>query len=271
MKYGGSSLSDGSFILVIGGSYNQGNPHVLFTILDFYFHFVMTLDFSLAQECFWYNPGRLPTPAQWVTVRRNKIKDSVEYAWWLSPTPWPDADNRRVLVNYSRDMKRLLQKGYVAKARPSGHKISTRFASNKEGAIPSNLIVCGNNDSNSQYMRKSQDLGLRTHPARFPEAVPRFFIELLKNPSDIVFDPFAGSNTTGAAAEGLNRRWLACDINEDYVRASAIRFQPDLQGDVPFFSILGTASSKEHESDQEPEIQKNERWSASLRLEHEDV
>jgi len=40
----------------------------------------------------------------------------------------------------------------------------------------------------------------------------------------VVLDPFAGSNTTGAAAESLGRRWVAMEANEEYVNASFGRF-----------------------------------------------
>ncbi len=106
---------DGSFVLNIGGSYNQGSP----TRSLYHFKLLIALcediGFHLAQECFWYNPAKLPTPAEWVNVRRNRIKDSVEYIWWLAPTRWPAANNRHVLVSYSDDMIRLLERGYKSK------------------------------------------------------------------------------------------------------------------------------------------------------------
>jgi DNA modification methylase len=215
---------DGSFVLNIGGSYNQGSP----TRSLYHFKLLIALcedvGFHLAQECFWYNPARLPAPAEWVNVRRNRIKDSVEYVWWLAPTPWPAADNRRVLVPYSGDMIRLLDRGYRSKRRPSGHNITGKFRKDSGGAIPSNLVIKGNNESNSDYIRACGDFGLKVHPARFPSALPEFFLKLLTVPGDLVVDPFAGSNTTGRVAETLNRKWVSIDIETAYVRASAIRF-----------------------------------------------
>lgn len=218
---------DGSFVLNIGGSYNQGSP----TRSLYHFKLLIALcddlGFHLAQECFWYNPAKLPAPAEWVNVRRARIKDSVEYIWWLSPTPWPAADNKRVLVPYSGDMVRLLERGYKSKKRPSGHNITEKFRKNQGGAIPANLVIRGNNESNSDYIRACADLGARVHPARFPSALPDFFVKLLTNEGDLVVDPFAGSNMTGSVAESLNRRWLAVDIEDAYVRASGVRFGLD--------------------------------------------
>lgn len=216
--------ADGSFVLNIGGSYNKGVP----TRSLYHFKLLIALcdelGFHLAQEGFWYNPAKLPAPAEWVNVRRNRIKDSVEYVWWLSPSPWPAADNRGVLVPYSDDMVRLIERGYRSKRRPSGHNITDKFKKDSGGAIPSNVIIKGNNESNSDYMRACAELGVKVHPARFPSALPEFYMKLLTSQKALVLDPFAGSNTTGRVAETLNRRWIAVDIEDAYVRASAVRF-----------------------------------------------
>jgi DNA modification methylase len=215
---------DGSFVLNIGGSYNKGEP----TRSLYHYKLLISLcedvGFYLAQECFWHNPAKLPSPAEWVNVQRSRIKDTVEYIWWLCPTQDPDADNRRVLTPYSTDMLRLLERGYVAKRRPSGHQITAKFRNGVGGSIPPNIIICGNNESNSSYLRACQELGIKIHPARFPAAIPRFFVEFLTKPGEIVVDPFAGSNTTGRVAEDMGRRWVAIDIALAYVRASAVRF-----------------------------------------------
>lgn len=71
--------TDGSFVVNVGGSYNAGLP----TRSLYHFKMLIALceevGFHLAQELFWYNPARLPAPAEWVNVRRIRIKDSVEY------------------------------------------------------------------------------------------------------------------------------------------------------------------------------------------------
>lgn len=213
----------GSFVLNIGGSYNAGTP----TRSLYHFRVLLMLceeiGFHLAQECFWYNPAKLPSPAEWVNVRRMRIKDSVEYVFWLSKNPMPKADNRNVLTEYSSDMRRLLVRGYRAKERPSGHKITNKFV-DKGGSIPSNMIERGNNESNSDYIRLCEERGLKPHPARFPAALPEFFIKFLTGPDDLVLDPFAGSNTTGAVAEALRRRWLAFELESKYIETSRLRF-----------------------------------------------
>lgn len=215
---------DGSFVLNIGGSYNPGEPTRSLYHFKLLIALVEELGLHLAQECFWYNPAKLPSPAEWVNVRRVRIKDNVEYIWWLSKTPWPKADNRAVLSPYSADMLRLISRGYRAKKRPSGHNITTKFQKNHGGSIPPNVLERGNNESNSDYIRACEAHGVKVHPARFPAALPDFFIRMLTDPGDLVLDPFAGSNTTGRVAEDLGRRWLAFELKDDYLRASALRF-----------------------------------------------
>ncbi len=225
---------NGSFVLNLGGSYNQGTPTRSLYHFKLLIALVEDVGFHLAQECFWYNPAKMPVPAEWVTVRRMRIRDSVEYVWWLSKTPWPKADNRAVLRPYSPDMVRLNRNGVKAAQRPSGHMIRASFDRiDAGGAIPPNvtsaelpesMLTMGNNASNDAYIRHCRDLGLKVHPARFPAPLPEFFVKLLTLEGDLVLDPFAGSNTTGIVAERLRRRWLAMETNEDYLRASTARF-----------------------------------------------
>lgn len=223
---------DGSFVLNVGGSYNQGHP----TRSLYHFKLLLMLceeiGFQLAQECFWHNPAKLPTPAEWVNVRRMRIKDAVEYVWWMSKSEWPKANNRKVLVEYSDDMRRLLKRGYRAKKRPSGHVITVKFGQDRGGSIPSNLIERGNNESNSDYIRACAQAGYKPHPARFPRALPEFFARFLTDENDVVLDPFGGSNMTGAVAEELGRRWLCFEIREDYLRASRVRFDGLLRSEA---------------------------------------
>jgi DNA modification methylase len=148
----------------------------------------------------------------------------VECVWWLSKNPFPKADNRKVLREYSKDMLRLMERGYKAKRRPSGHNITDKFGRNLGGSIPPNLLEFGNNDSNGYYLQACKRTGIKPHPARFPSQLPRFFIDFLTDDGDLVLDPFAGSNTTGAVAEQSRRRWLAFETQQDYLEASKFRF-----------------------------------------------
>jgi len=213
----------GSFVLDIGGVWIPGVP--VRSVYHFDLAVRLAKEFYLAQEFYWFNPARLPTPAEWVTVRRMRVKDAVNMVWWFAKTEWPKADNRRVLQPYSDSMKDLLQKGYKAKKRPSGHDISTKFQRDNGGSIPPNLIQIANTESNTLYLRECRKRKIKPHPARYPEQLVRFFLHFLTDKQDLVVDPFAGSNVTGAVCDYTERRWLASEIESKYVEGSMIRFE----------------------------------------------
>lgn len=216
---------DGSFVLDLGGAYLPGAPIRSIYQFELLVRLCKEIGFFLAQEFYHYNPSRLPSPAEWVTVRRIRVKDAVNVVWWLSVSENPKADNRKVLKPYSDSMKHLLKNGYKPKLRPSGHDISDNFNKDNDGAIPPNLLELANTESNSSYFRRCKEGNIKPHPARFPSAFPEFFIKLITDKSDLVLDPFAGSNTTGFSAESLQRRWLAFELQEDYLLSSIFRFE----------------------------------------------
>ena len=215
---------DGSLVIDIGGAWNKGYP----TRSLYHFKLLIMLceeiGFHLAQDFYWWNPSKLPTPAEWVTVRRIRVKDAINTVWWLSKTPWPKASNRRVLQPYSPSMDELLTKGYRAKRRPSGHHISGEFSNDNGAAIPPNLIAIPNTESNSFYLRYCEEKGYRPHPARFPSDLPEYFIRMLTDPDDFVVDPFAGSCVTGEVCERIQRRWACIELVEEYCEAALGRF-----------------------------------------------
>lgn len=229
---------DGSFVLNIGGSYNKGTPTRSLYHFKLLIALVEEIGFHLAQECFWYNPAKMPVPAEWVTVRRIRVRDSVEYVWWLSKSPHPKASNLNVLREYSEDMLRLNRRGLRETVRPSGHVIRASFNNVQAGgAIPANVIEgtwddapesmmkMGNNAANDAYTMRCKADGMKIHPARFPAQLPKFFIKMLTESDDVVLDPFAGSLTTGAVAEELERRWIAGEAVEEYLKAGTYRFE----------------------------------------------
>ena len=215
----------GSLVIDIGGSWNPGQPTRSLYLYELLIILCRECGFHLAQEFFWWNPSKLPTPAEWVNIRRIRVKDAVDFIWWLSITPWPKASNRRVLIPYSVAMRNLLKNGYKAKLRPSGHDISQKFSVNNKASIPPNLIAVANTESNSYYLRYCKEHNLDPHPARFPSEIPEYFIRMLTDPGDFVVDPFAGSCVTGEVAERLKRNWICSEIIEDYLKGAIARFK----------------------------------------------
>jgi site-specific DNA-methyltransferase (cytosine-N4-specific) len=214
----------GSLVLDIGGAWEPGQP----TRSLYHFKLLIMLceefGFHLAQDFYWWNPSKLPTPAEWVTVRRIRVKDAINTVWWLSKTPWPKASNRRVLQPYSPSMIELLAKGYKPQKRPSGHDISDKFSINNGAAIPPNLIALPNTESNGVYQRYCEQHGIKPHPARYPAELPEYFTRMLTDGSDLIVDPFAGSCVTGEVAERLGRHWVCAELVEEYLQGALCRF-----------------------------------------------
>lgn len=218
---------DGSFVLDLGGAYQKGVPSRSLYNFRIPIHFCDDLGFFLAEDFYWFNPSKLPSPIEWVNKRKIRAKDSVNTVWWFSKTEFPKANVSNVLTEYSDRMKKLLEdpdKFYDAKKRPSGHDIGKGFGKNNKGAIPSNLLQIPNSESNGGYMSGCKSIGIKSHPARFPAKLPEFFIKFLTDPDDVVVDIFAGSNTTGYVAETHKRYWYSFDEEIEYVAASAFRF-----------------------------------------------
>jgi site-specific DNA-methyltransferase (cytosine-N4-specific) len=218
---------DGSFVLDLGGAYQKGTPARSLYNFRVLLEFCDDLGFFLAEDFYWFNPSKLPSPIEWVNKRKMRVKDSVNTVWWFSKTEWPKANVSKVLVEYSDRMRKLLADPdgfYKPKKRPSGHDIARSFATDNGGAIPPNLLEIPHTESNGQYLSGCKAVDAPQHPARFPAKLPQFFIRMLTEPGDLVVDIFAGSNTTGWVAEVEKRRWLAFDESRDYVAASAFRF-----------------------------------------------
>lgn len=231
----------GSLVIDIGGAWNQGHP----TRSLYHFKLLIMLceeyGFHLAQDFYWWNPSKLPSPAEWVTVRRIRVKDGINTVWWLSKTPWPKSSNRRVLQPYSPSMMHLLASGYKAKKRPSGHEISDKFTTNNGAAIPPNLLAIPNTESNSHYIRYCQENDLPVHPARFPADLPEYFVRMLTDPGDTVVDPFGGSCVTGEVCQRLGRAWQCIDLSKEYLEGAVSRFHQEAPEKAP--ADLGVESN----------------------------
>lgn len=218
---------DGSIVMELGNAWEPKEPAMSTLPLEALLRFKENGDLYLCQKFVGHNTARLPTPAQWVNIERIRVKDSFTNIWWMSPTKRPDADNRRVLQEYSESMKQLLDSGdYNSGERPSEHDIGEdSFLEDNGGSIPPNVLEFSNTASRGPYLDYCREKDIEYHPARMAPALPKFFIRFLTQPGDLVFDPFGGSNTTGAVAEGMDRRWIALEPEWEYVRGSIGRFE----------------------------------------------
>ena len=247
---------DGSIVVEIGNAWLPGEPAMSTHVLEAFLRFLKRGKLHLCQEFIWYNPARLPSPIEWVNKERIRVKDAFTRIWWMSPTTRPKADNRRVLREYSPSMKRLIETGkYNPGPRPSQHHIGAEsFKADNGGAIPSNvggadrlpsldttvtpkrfaelfseadnLLKAANTVSSDDYRGFCLARGAPVHPARMPRALVEFFLRFLTDEGDVVLDPFAGSNITGAVAESLGRRWISVEADWTYAAHSIGRFDP---------------------------------------------
>lgn len=217
---------DGSFVVELGNAWEPGEPVMSTLALRAMLALLDAGGFKLCQQFVTYNPARLPSPVQWVNIERNRVKDAYTHVWWMSRTSRPKADNRKVLTEYSPSMKKLIKRqSYNAGTRPSQHKIGeTSFLSDNGGAIPPNVLKVSNTVSVEKYRAYCKQRDLKMHPARMAPEIPEFFVKFLTDPGDIVLDPFGGSNTTGAAAEALDRLWISLEPDGDSIEGSIGRF-----------------------------------------------
>lgn len=142
-------------------------------------------------------------------------------------------------------MKQLLKKQkYNSGNRPSEHVISEKgflkdqggsishnffemdaIDENREVRLPFNVLSYSNTNSNDYYMKACRKNNIIPHPARMNQGIVSFFVNFLTDENDLVFDPFAGSNTTGATAEKLKRKWLTIEIDREFADQSVYRFE----------------------------------------------
>lgn len=237
---------NGSIVIELGNAWEPGRPVQSLLPLKSLMDFVENpdADLRLCQEFVCYNPARLPSPAQWVTIERIRTTDSYTHVWWMAKTDFPKANNYRTLRPYSDSMKRLLERqSYNDGARPSEHHISSdSFTKDHGGSIAHNFFEVeqmdedrevrlpnafsfSNTVSNDYYMRACREREIKPHPARMPKGLAAFFIEFLTDPGDLVLDPFAGSNTTGYMSELLGRQWISIEVLDTYIEQSKLRFE----------------------------------------------
>lgn len=239
--------SNGSIVIEMGNAWEKNRPVQSLLHLNSLLGFVnnKNANLRLCQEFVCYNPARLPSPAQWVTIKRIRAIDSFTHIWWMAKTDYPKADNRKILRPYSKRMKELLSsQKFNAGKRPSEHIISEsgflrdnkgsishnvleidQIDEDKEMRLPYSMFSISNTKSNDFFMKTCKARGITPHPARMPLELASYFIEFLTDEGDLVLDPFGGSNTTGFCAEKSKRKWISVDVDEVYGEQSKIRFE----------------------------------------------
>ncbi len=222
----------GSLVMDFGSSWTPGHATKNLYEYRILIKFCDDIGFHLAQDFFWWNPSKLPTPTEWVNKRRIRAKDAVTKIWWFSKSTEPKADNKKILSPYSDAMKKTLREGTNEGRRRSGHVVSKNFQKDNGGSIPPNLIAIANTKSVDPYLEYCLKNKLEAHPARYPRELPEYFIRFLTEEGDNVLDPFAGSCVTGEVCENLKRKWTCCELNESYLKGALARFEKDYQSEI---------------------------------------
>ncbi len=101
----------------------------------------------------------------------------------------------------------------------AGQRTRTEHVTIDEQPIPKFV-----NEFWTARQRQASSLHEIAYRACFKPQLPRFFIELLTHPGDIVYDPFSGRGTTVIEAGLLGRNVIANDINPLSAILSAPRF-----------------------------------------------
>ena len=222
---------DGTIAVNLMDVHVPGAPTISTYVERFVIEAVDRHNLHLAGRMPWHSPTKLAN-LEWAVKRRVALKNSVEHVILLSKTPNPAWDTRRLPAEpyAERSASQLASDARRAAARkkevrPGGYDIdSSAFARNGEGRIPSNLIISGGVGGGGEYARRCRDAGITPHPARFPEELPKRVILLSTEPGQVVYDPMAGSGTTGKVALDLGRRFISSEPVLDYAASSRYRF-----------------------------------------------
>jgi DNA modification methylase len=218
-------VDDGSLVLNLGDVWNRGEPTINLYQERLLVYLADELQLRLAQRFVYLNRAKIPA-SHWVTIKRVRVRTVTESVLWLSKSPHPRADNRKVLREYTQKMRRLIERGGEhRRLRPCGHG-NTRgaFGRDNGGSIPTNVIEATNAASNDEYCRSCRAHGLPIHPARMLDAMVELFVRMLTPEGGVVYDPFAGSNMVGHVAERLGRTWVSSEDCLAYISGSKFRF-----------------------------------------------
>lgn len=191
----------GSLVINLADVFTPGSPSLSLYQERLLISLCDEIGYSLAQKFYWENPAKLPSPAEWVCVRRIRVTPSIEQLYWLTKSPASaTANNRNILRPYSESMlQRLAQGGeQTSQSRPSGFAFKQNaFSKDNGGSIPHNLLIASHTESNDAYKQLCRKHKLPIHPARFPNAIPETMIRFLTEENHIVW----GS---------LRRQWRNC-------------------------------------------------------------
>ncbi len=194
---------DGSFILNIKDKVVDGvrDRYVWKTIIA-----LAEKGWRCVDDYLWVKPNAMP--GYW----RNRLRDEWEYCFHMT--------KRKAFCMYQDGVRKPMGNWAITRLANLNGKSAERHNSenasgfgrdlrnwkNKDYVLPGNVLQVG---------LVGKNMG---HPAVFPIGLPSFFIKLFTKEGDKVLDPFAGSGSTGVAAENLHRDVVLIDSKKEYAK-----------------------------------------------------
>jgi site-specific DNA-methyltransferase (adenine-specific) len=124
------------------------------------------------------------------------------------------------------------------------NKYGTCLGKNTKRQANGDLIEVKKNDGREFGMRRNiwklntvgQEMMCETppHPAMFPERLVYDHLISWSEPNDVVFDCFLGSGTTGIVATQNTRKFIGCEISDEYFDIACKRIE-DSQRQITLF------------------------------------
>lgn len=182
-------------------------------------------------ERFQWVSNKPPGPVAWASMARMQLNVGYEPVLVFCNDPLNSfADNRRVLQPHTKRHKKFVEEGGVKKFAVNGDGAYRQnpgaYGRETAGAIPRNAPTIGNKCLSGREVKKFAEAhGLPVHGARMPLSLADFFVRWLSRPGGLVVDPFAGTLTTGEAAQINGRRWLCFEMMLEYIKQGFVRFE----------------------------------------------
>jgi|694.fasta_scaffold105782_3 DNA modification methylase len=152
----------------------------------------------LRQDIIWHKPNPMPESVQ------DRCTKAHEYIFLLSKSPKYFYDNEAIKVPVKED--------WGTRDRTNG-----KYHNDGTGLQPHSGL-----EKSYDMANKRSVWSVNTKPytgahfAVFPEELIEPCVLSGSRVGDIVFDPFMGSGTTAQVAQKLGRKYLGCELNEDY-------------------------------------------------------
>ena len=215
---------DGSFVLnvkdrVVNGVRNRFVWHTIEALTE--------RGWLCVDDYVWVKPNAMP--GHWP----NRLRDEWEYCFHMTKKPkfamYQDTIKQPIGEWAEKRLSKLTGKsnGRHNSENESGFGRDLRKWVGKKDVLPGNTVI---------VPLVGKNMG---HPAVFPVGIPEFFIKLFTKPGDTVLDPFAGSGSTGIAAENMDRNVVLIDNKEEYFKAMKNRLKIAKPNRERSFNVLG--------------------------------